>query len=325
MKKGRDGWLRCDIERSTLQSLQQRSDGKGLLNLCMFLVPLLATAALAIGALGTAWSIPLFWLYGSIYGFSISILHETHHSTPFRSRALNEVVHTTAGLMTFRNPVYDRIVHAQHHRKTSYPELDPELAHPTPIVVWKILADLFWLRAAIGLPVLLVRQVLGKLPTESRKHVPAKKLGRIRKMAAFMIAFYGALLLLSAVYETWLPLILTYLANIYGGFIPRLYALTQHLGLAESGNDFRLNSRTCLYNPIAAAWYWNMNYHIEHHMFPLVPFHALPDLHKEIADQMPVPNSSVADAWREILACIRMQRSVPAYTFAKQLPPGPSR
>ena len=40
-------------------------------------------------------------------------------------------------------------------------------------------------------------------------------------------------------------------------------------------------------NPISRFVYWNMNYHVEHHMFPMVPFHALPALHAEIKDDLP--------------------------------------
>ena len=47
-------------------------------------------------------------------------------------------------------------------------------------------------------------------------------------------------------------------------------------GLAEDVLDHRLNCRTVYYNPIFRFICWNMNYHVEHHMFPLVPYHALP-------------------------------------------------
>ena len=320
MREGKDGWLRCDIDRATLQSLQQRSNARGLLNLSLFLGPLVVVGGLAYASLGSLWALPLFWAYGSIYGFSISLLHETHHATPFRSRNLNNAMHTLAGLMTLRNPIYDRRMHTQHHGNTSVMGKDPELAHPKPIVGWKLVLDLFWLRAAVNLPILLVRQLLGIYSAEERKVISTKLVGPIRGMAAFILAFYVALVAGSIVYQTWLPLLFTYLAHIYGGFIPRLYALTQHLGLDQEVNDFRLNSRTCLYNPVAAAWYWNMNYHIEHHMFPLVPFHSLPKLHEALRSQMPPPNSSVIDAWREILVCLRHQRREPEYSISKQLP-----
>ena len=53
-----------------------------------------------------------------------------------------------------------------------------------------------------------------------------------------------------------------------------IYGNTQHAGLAENVLDHRLNCRTVYMNPLNRYLYWNMNYHVEHHMFPLVPYHA---------------------------------------------------
>ena len=69
--------------------------------------------------------------------------------------------------------------------------------------------------------------------------------------------------------------------------------LIQHGGLAEDVLDHRLNSRTVYMNPISRWIYWNMNYHVEHHMFPMVPYHALPRLHELIKHDLPAPNPSI--------------------------------
>ena len=63
---------------------------------------------------------------------------------------------------------------------------------------------------------------------------------------------------------------------MYGAWLHVLTGLTQHAGLAEDVLDHRLNSRTVYMNPVFRFIYWNMNYHVEHHMFPMVPYHALP-------------------------------------------------
>ena len=42
-------------------------------------------------------------------------------------------------------------------------------------------------------------------------------------------------------------------------------------------------------NPIFRFIYWNMNYHVEHHMFPMVPYHALPKLHAVMGPDLPTP------------------------------------
>ena len=68
-----------------------------------------------------------------------------------------------------------------------------------------------------------------------------------------------------------------------------IYGLTQHAGLAENVLDHRLNCRTVYMNPVNRYLYWNMNYHVEHHMFPLVPYHALPRLHAAVKDDCPTP------------------------------------
>ena len=47
-----------------------------------------------------------------------------------------------------------------------------------------------------------------------------------------------------------------------------LTGLTQHIGLAEDVLDHRLNCRTMYINRFSRFVYWNMNYHVEHHMFP---------------------------------------------------------
>jgi fatty acid desaturase len=96
--------------------------------------------------------------------------------------------------------------------------------------------------------------------------------------------------------------------------------LTQHSGLAEDVTDHRLNSRTVYMNPFSRFVYLNMNYHVEHHMFPMVPFHALPALHAEIKDDLPVPAPSIAAAFREFVPVMLRQRRDTAYFIHREVP-----
>jgi Na+-transporting NADH:ubiquinone oxidoreductase subunit F len=63
-----------------------------------------------------------------------------------------------------------------------------------------------------------------------------------------------------------------------------------------------------------------MNYHIEHHMFPAIPFHALPKLHARIKGQLPRTYSSWLDAYREIIPTVLHQQRDPSYKFTPVLP-----
>jgi fatty acid desaturase len=98
--------------------------------------------------------------------------------------------------------------------------------------------------------------------------------------------------------------------------------LLQHGGLAEDVLDHRLNSRTVLMNPVSRWIYWNMNYHVEHHMFPMVPYHALPRLHALIRHDLPPANPSIPQAYGEMIRALIRQRREPGHFIRKTLPPG---
>jgi fatty acid desaturase len=110
------------------------------------------------------------------------------------------------------------------------------------------------------------------------------------------------------------------LPTMYGAWVHVMTGITQHAGLAENVLDHRLNCRTVYMNPILRFIYWNMNYHIEHHMFPMVPYHALPDLHEEIKAICPPPYRSCFAAYREIIPALLRQARDPGYYVERHIP-----
>jgi fatty acid desaturase len=73
-------------------------------------------------------------------------------------------------------------------------------------------------------------------------------------------------------------------------------------------------------NPIIRFIYWNMNYHVEHHMFPLVPYYKLPQLHQICAYDFPAPNTSIFSAYQEMLPALLKQRFNPDFHLRRPLP-----
>jgi len=108
--------------------------------------------------------------------------------------------------------------------------------------------------------------------------------------------------------------------RIYGAWHMLMTGLIQHCGLAENVTDHRLNSRTVYMNPVSRWIYWNMNYHVEHHMFPMVPYHALPRLHEVLKHDLPAANPSIWDAYREAIPAVLRQAREPDYYIRKPLP-----
>ena len=67
----------------------------------------------------------------------------------------------------------------------------------------------------------------------------------------------------------------------------------------------------------------NMNHHIEHHLYPQVPFYALPDLSRAIASQLPGPDPGFFRTNWEVLTVV-LRRSLGRNTRApniRQAPP----
>jgi len=142
----------------------------------------------------------------------------------------------------------------------------------------------------------------------------------VYRRARVYVAIYAAVIGLSIYSRSLLPLMLVGLTNLFGTWLLVVYGLTQHAGLAENVLDHRLNCRTVYMNPLHRYLYWNMNYHVEHHMFPLVPYHALPQLHKVVKEDCPTPYPSLLSAWREIIPSVLRQVKDPAFHVKRKLP-----
>ena len=55
-------------------------------------------------------------------------------------------------------------------------------------------------------------------------------------------------------------------------------------------------------------------------MYPMVPFHALAQLHEEIRNDCPPPYTSLFEAFKEIIPTIWKQRKDPTYFVSRPLP-----
>ncbi|MGF1735794.1 fatty acid desaturase [Photobacterium satsumensis] len=313
-------WHVCEINRKKLKGLMKRSDAKGLVRLSGWLACLCGSGLMAYSAIGTNWMIPAFMLYGVLWAFSEPLSHECSHGTPFKSRWLNEAVFFITDLMNFKERIYHRWMHARHHTHTIYKEQDPEIQLPTPVKIPIMLFELLGVRGAYHFIVAMVKHARGKFSSQTLAWVPEPEHPKLIAGARYYLAIYAAIIVWAIVIQSLLPIVFFLLPKFYGAWLKTLFVFTQHVGLAEEVADHRLNSRTVYLNPVASFFYWNMNYHIEHHMYPLVPFHALPALHKEIKEQLPRTYKGFVEVYREMFTTLVRQRKDPTYFAQRQLP-----
>ena len=79
-------------------------------------------------------------------------------------------------------------------------------------------------------------------------------------------------------------------------------------------------ARAPIWPPVVRFFYWNMNYHVEHHMFAAVPFYNLPKLRAVLGAELPVAPRGLLATWLEILDTLRKQKRDPGYLRPLQYP-----
>ena len=179
---------------------------------------------------------------------------------------------------------------------------------PRPVKIWKSWPSCCTCPAASSSSGLLVLHSLGIPAKERRRVVPESDYQKMFWNARAVLLVNLAAIALSIVLHSWLPILLFTLPRFYGAALLFIFALTQHAGLAENANDHRLVARTVIMNPVFSFLYMHMQYHVEHHIFPLVPFHALGKLHRAVRDQMPAPYKGLVGAYSEMIPTLLRQR-----------------
>ena len=142
----------------------------------------------------------------------------------------------------------------------------------------------------------MARHAFGRVLEEDQKIVPKGLRNKMIVQSRIFLMGYLALFGISIIFQTWLLVLFLILPRSLGSFLHDLCSRTQHTALAVNNPDYRMTTRTILLGPLLRFFYWNMNFHIEHHMFQNVPFHALPRLHEAIKDQLPESPSSLMKA-----------------------------
>jgi fatty acid desaturase len=316
-------WYACPISRKELKDLMKRSDGPAIRDAIIWFAALGISGFLGYLAWGTLWAIPCFLVYGVLYGSSSdSRWHECGHGTAFKTRWMNDVIYHIACFMILREPTIWRWSHTRHHTDTIIVGRDPEIAVPRPPDILGLLLNLFALKNGYYLVRNLFLHAGGRLTPEEATFVPEMERWKVYLVARIYLAIFAAVIAACFAWGTILPAMYIGLPSFYGGFMTIFFGLTQHAGLAEDVLDHRLNTRTVYMNPVFRFLYLNMNYHVEHHMFPMVPYHALPALHEKIKGDCPTPYPSCWAAYREIIPTIIRQLREPSYHVVRTLPPG---
>lgn len=316
-------------------------------------------AWLNVHATNWFWSVPLllfclFW-HGTFAHFMGGVAgHELSHKSVFRTQALNDFFLGVFSFLSWFDPVGYRLSHVKHHQVTVHHNLDGEIILPQKLdwgpleegdvilptkLNWKFAHFVLWHFLPFPHPVscwerirLWVRyargdlkgigmfaggewwmnQILPESKTEARL--------RHRRWARVMVAGHLALAVFFIATGNWFLIVVVTFSGTYAGWLSGLTGLPQHIGMGPDVPDFRLCCRTFTCGRFIGFLYWNMQYHVEHHMFPAVPFYNLPALRKAIEHDLPPAPHGLFATWRQILPVLKKQGEDPGYCFVPQIP-----
>ena len=309
-------WFVPTIDPDRLRELSEREYARPMRDVAIYVGVLVAVgvaAAWLFTSQGVWWSLLAFVPYWGLYGgFADARWHEFGHGTATPSRRVNEAVYAVASFQTLRNPGHWQWSHFRHHSDTIVVGRDPEIQLGRPSTVRRWLFNFTGVKQGPFFLWMIIKLAASRFDDSSRDFIPEAERALLVRQARVAVALHVVPFAAAIALGSWLPVLLVgVIPSTLGVWGMVCFGVTQHLGLAEDVLDHRANTRTVLMNPVFRFLYLNMNYHVEHHIFPTVPYYQLPALHAEIADSLPPPTPNTWAAYAEIFGSLRRQRLDP--------------
>lgn len=274
---------RVHVEPDLLRELHHPR-GEGWVRLAVFVALYIAASAAAFGV-ATRLSIgpwkyvaclPLWLLAAaSLHGISL-FTHEAVHGTLSSNRVVNNALGAVCAWPVLQNFAAYKVLHLRHHGHLGLPG-DPD--HYENYTRWTWLLFLMhWGRLIAGYPAYIAA-------------IPVLGFRQGRGWERFWIVFEVGCVVIVAVAVLMSPIPRPLL--IHGWLIPMLFintlvnvrGMSQHT-LLEHHSDPILGTRSILTNRVTAFFMCNENYHLEHHLYPRVPWYNLPRLHNALRDDL---------------------------------------
>jgi fatty acid desaturase len=290
------------VPREVLQPLQRRKNRPGLIFLGAHLGLLGGTGTIVYLTSAPLWGLGALFLHGVVLVHLFAPFHEATHATAFEDRRLNQGVAWFTGLVIMIPPRYFTLEHAAHHTYTQHPESDPESIPQATTFrgYWHYVTAIPYFHGVLKN---LTHHPRGHFSTLEQSFIPERLRREVQQEAQWMLGAYLLLLIgsvwVGSAFLFWYWL----LPRILGEPVMRLVRISEHGGCPWVADLLRNTRTTLTWRPV--RWLaWNMPFHAEHHAFPNVPFHALPELHRHLGPHI----EHVDDGY--VLSHLRLQQEL---------------
>jgi fatty acid desaturase len=239
----------------------------------------------------SGWMLLSPWLYPFLVAFigarqhALMILaHEAAHYRLFRNRALNDWL----GELLLAWPFV--LLSMQAYRRNHFPHHRYLNTDKDPDWTRKQTAEWTFPKSRADMARMLVSDALGlgfvRFVLVALRLPPSTSESKPRAQRAFKLARLGFLASTIAVLTTlelWLPYLIFWLLPFltWTQLVFHVRSIAEHFAIEGRGGTFA-HTRTVLTNWFDELFVLSkgVNYHLEHHLYPSVPFYNLPELHR---------------------------------------------
>jgi fatty acid desaturase len=288
-------YYRTKIDTEKLRKFHDRSNVRGFFRVIGHFTAIGLTGLLFFKCSEIGWWIPalaVLFIHGTIFSFLgyAGASHELSHNTVFKERWVNNFFLQITSFLVWTNLVYFSRTHTVHHRSTLEHDVDIEVPTTKCITIFKVLVtslfDVARLFRTIKVQWANAQGIVAGPASELFPPENTQLLHQLKTAARTILIGHFSLAIIFILNGYWQMVFLFSLSGFIGNGLPNLLASAQHCGMKMDTGDYRESTRTVLLNPIFSFFYWNMNYHVEHHMYPGVPCYNLPYLRKLIANDL---------------------------------------
>lgn len=223
-----------------------------------------------------AWII-IWWFQGFLLACCLIAAHDCGHNSFAKSRRLCRVLGTILSTPLLVNFSAYRYLHFEHHKLTN---VDGDTQRPREYKnILSYFFSIFHLKFLYRFIELSVKSLCNQFHSCVRNRKAKKE---IQIDSIFLLTFI--ILIVAAIcfypiliFKYYLMPIIFYLMMVF------FFTMAEHSGCEKTSNQ-QLNARSMHSNQFFRFFFWNFNYHAEHHVYPNIPSSNLEKLHKLIGD-----------------------------------------
>jgi fatty acid desaturase len=237
--------------------------------------------------------IPLYVLIGIIMNGLTNLMHEAAHKNLFRDSFKDRFVGILLGVPSLVSYSAYRSSHLLHHRHNRTEKDPDEFQNISDNKKLLTVIYYFWLLAGTVIYIFyLPFSSYSKSPVNTRKSIIIEYL--------FIIVFWSLTWRLAVIFNFTEVLVQVWLIPVVIAILwVNIRYWSEHTQ-TQPGHPLT-ETRTVTSNPVFSFLNVNMNYHLEHHLYPGIPWYNLPELHRLLIPEYQKAGSSIYHSYIKFL------------------------